>query len=129
MGYALLKTIHVSCVVVTFVLFWIRGWWMLSDSPRLRSTWVRVVPHVVDATLLVSAVALTMVIHQYPFAQSWLTVKLLAVAVYIGLGLVALRFGRSRGQRLAAWLGAQVVFVYIVAIALARDPTPLWHNA
>ena len=55
MSYALLKSIHLFCVVATFVLFWIRGWWMWSESPRRRARWVRLVPHVIDALLLASA--------------------------------------------------------------------------
>jgi hypothetical protein len=35
-----------------------------------------------------------------------------------------LRYGRTRGVRLAAWIAAQLVFAYIVAVALAHDPLP-----
>jgi uncharacterized membrane protein SirB2 len=62
--------------------------------------------------------------RQYPFVAGWLTAKVVALVVYIGLGMVALRRGRSRRARITAWIAAQAVFLYIVAVALARSPLP-----
>lgn len=86
---------------------------------------MKIVPHVVDTLLLASAVLLTMLIHQYPFVDAWLTAKVLGLLLYIALGMSALRLGRTRGARLAAWLAAQVVFFYIVAVAVTHRPLPL----
>ena len=97
---------------------------MLRDSPLLRARWIRVVPHIIDTTLLASAIALAVILRQYPLAVGWLTAKLLALLCYIGLGMIALRFGRTRGVRLLAWLAAQGVFFYIVAVALTHNPLP-----
>jgi hypothetical protein len=36
--------------------------------------------------------------------------------------MVALRFGRSLRVRRNAWLAALLVYLYIVAVALTRDP-------
>jgi len=100
---------------------------MMRDSPLLRVRWVRVLPHVVDTGLLASAVAMAIMTRQYPLVAGWLTVKVLALVCYIGLGMIALRFGRTRGERLTAWVGAQLVFFYIVAVALTHDPLP-WRS-
>jgi len=97
---------------------------MLRDSPLLRVRWVRVLPHVVDTGLLASAVAMAIMIRQYPLVAGWLTAKVLALFCYIGLGMIALRFGRTRGERLLAWLAAQAVFFYIIAVAVTRQPLP-----
>jgi len=102
----------------------VRGIWMLRDSPLLRVRWVRVLPHVVDTGLLASAVAMAIMIRQYPLVAGWLTAKVLALFCYIGLGMIALRFGRTRGERLLAWLAAQAVFFYIIAVAVTRQPLP-----
>ncbi len=126
--YATLKLIHVSCVVSSYALFFIRGVWMLRDSPLLRRRWVRIVPHAVDTLLLASAIALAMMLHQYPLVAGWLTAKVLALFAYIGLGIVAFRFARKRRMRFIAWLAAQAVFIYIVAVALTRNPLP-WMSA
>lgn len=122
--YPILKMIHVTCVAASYALFFVRGVWMFLGSPLLRKRWVRIVPHLIDTGLLTSAIAMAVVIRQYPFATDWLTAKLLALIVYIALGMVALRFARTRRTRLTAWLAAQAVFFYIVAVAVTRNPLP-----
>jgi uncharacterized membrane protein SirB2 len=122
--YPILKMIHVACVVASYVLFFVRGVWMLLGSPWLQKRWVRIVQHMIDTGLLASAVAMVIAIRQYPFSADWLTAKLLALICYIALGMVSLRFARTRGMRLAAWLAAQAVFFYIVAVAVTRNPLP-----
>lgn len=116
--------VHVTTVILSIGLFLIRGVWMLRESPRLRWRSVRILPHVNDTLLLLSAIWLTVLTHQYPVQQSWLTAKVVALAAYIGLGMIALRWGRTRPTRLGAWLGAIAVFLYIVAVAVTRNPQP-----
>ena len=124
MDYGSLKITHVSCVGISYALFVVRGVWMMRGSELLQRRWVRVVPHVVDTGLLASAIALAIIIHQYPFVNGWLTAKIVGLLAYIGLGMIALRRGETRATRVAAWLAAQVVFFYIVAVALTGRPLP-----
>ncbi|RPJ45033.1 MAG: regulator SirB [Betaproteobacteria bacterium] len=124
MDYAVLKLIHVSCVVTSYALFVVRGVWMMRQSPLLGQRWIRVIPHLVDTMLLASAVAMAVMTRQYPFGVGWLTAKLLALVCYIGLGMIALKRGSTRGARIAAWVSAQAVFFYIVAVAITRNPLP-----
>ena len=116
---------HVSTVGISFSLFLLRGVWMLRDNARLNQRWVRVLPHVVDTLLLASAITLAVMSAQYPFQAPWLTAKVLALLLYIGLGMMALRRGRTRTIRTASGFAALVVFGYIVAVAFSRDPWPL----
>jgi uncharacterized membrane protein SirB2 len=88
----------------------------------LERRWVKVLPHVNDTLLLAAAIALAWMLRQYPFVHGWLTAKVVALAGYILLGMVALRPGRARAVRVAAWAAAQVVFLYIVAVAYTRNP-------
>ena len=125
MDYASLKIVHVSCVVASYALFVVRGLWMMRESPHLQQPWVRILPHVVDTILLASAVALAVMSHQYPLANGWLTAKVAGLLIYIALGTVALKRGKTRRVRVTAWLAAQAVFVYIVAVAITRQPLPL----
>lgn len=124
MDYSLLKHLHLTTVAVTLALFILRGAWMMADSPRLQARWVRIVPHVNDTLLLASGLGLAVLIKQYPLVDGWLTAKLLALILYIGLGTLALKRGKSRGQRIAAWVAALLVLGYIVAVAVAHDPFP-----
>ena len=124
MDYAGLKLTHITCVVISYMLFVVRGIWMLRGSALLQRRWVRTVPHVVDTTLLASAIALTVITRQYPFASPWLTAKVIALVLYIALGMIALKHGKTKGVRITAWIAAQAVFGYIVAVALTRNPLP-----
>lgn len=122
--YAALKTVHVTCVAASYALFFARGVWMMRESALLLRRWVKILPHLIDTALLLSAIWMAVMIRQYPFVNAWLTAKLLGLVVYIGLGMVALKRGRARRTRIAAWVAAQAVFFYIVAVALTRNPLP-----
>lgn len=124
MDIAALKTLHVATAAISYALFFVRGIWMLSSSRLLTQRWVRVVPHVNDTVLLAAAIWMTIILQQYPGTHGWLTAKLAGLIAYIGLGMVALRHGKTRRVRLAAWIAAQLVFAYIVAVALTHDPLP-----
>jgi uncharacterized membrane protein SirB2 len=122
--YLLLKATHITCMVLSYLGFFVRGLWMMRGSPLLERRWVRIVPHVVDTLLLVSAIALVVLLRQNPLVQPWLAAKIIALVVYIVLGVFALRRGRTRTARIGFWIAAQAVFFYIVAVALTKYPLP-----
>jgi uncharacterized membrane protein SirB2 len=124
MDYVTIKIVHVSCAAISYVLFVGRGVWMMRELGILQLRWVKIVPHVVDTLLLASAVALAVMSHQYPLANGWLTAKVVGLLIYIGLGTIALKRGRMRRTRIAAWLAAQAVFFYVVGVAVTRQPLP-----
>lgn len=119
------KDIHVSCVIVTFLLFFVRGLWMIVDSDLLQRKWAKWVPPVIDTALLTSAIVLAVTIHQYPFVHAWLTAKVVALLFYIALGMLALTYGKTKNKRISAWLAAQLCFFYIVAVAITKTPLVL----
>jgi len=121
----LAKTIHVTCVFITFILFFVRGVWMIVDSELLQRKWTRRVPPLVDTLLLASAIVLAVTTRQYPIVDAWLTAKVVALFFYIGLGMLALTYGKTRQIRISSWIAAQLVFLYIVAVALTRNPLVL----
>ena len=122
--YTLLKYLHVGCAVLSGTGFVLRGAWMMRGSPMLARRWVRVLPHVVDTVLLASAIALAVMIRQYPLVQAWLTAKVLGLVAYIVLGTIALKRGRTRAVRITAFWGALLVFAYIVAVAITKSVVP-----
>lgn len=122
MDYTWVKYLHLSCAALSYAGFFARGVLMIRAAPLLHARWVRIAPHVVDTVLLASAIALAAMSQQYPFIESWLTAKVLALVAYIGIGTIALRRGSTKRARVAAWIAAQLVFLYIVAVAVARSP-------
>ena len=121
MNYPAIKNIHITFAAVSGAFFLLRGLWMLLDSPMLQQRWVKIVPHVVDTLLLTSALVLVLWSGQYPFVQTWLTAKVLALVAYIVLGTIALKRGKSKGVRSFALVAALATFPYIVAVAQTRQ--------
>ena len=122
MTYLALKHLHVACVVLSGLGFSLRGWWMLNDSPWLRTRLARVVPHVVDSVLLGSALVMAWQSSQYPFAQGWLTAKFFGLLAYILCGTMALKRARTKGRRVVFLVLALLAYAYIVGVALTRSP-------
>ena len=122
MIYLALKHLHVSCVALSGAGFFLRGVWMLRNSPLLQRRWVTIVPHVVDTLLLGSAISMAVISAQYPFALDWLTAKFFGLLAYILCGAMALKRGRSKAQRAFFFVCALAVFAYIVSVALTRNP-------
>ena len=118
----ILKAVHVSSALLSIFGFVLRGTWMLQGSPRLQARAARILPHIVDTVLLVSAIALAVRSTQYPLGQAWLTAKVLALLAYIALGSIALKYGKTRRVRVLSFCLAVVVFAYIVLVAMTRSP-------
>jgi uncharacterized membrane protein SirB2 len=122
MSYAAIKMIHVSSVVISYLLFSLRSIWMMRGSAVLKQRWVKITPHVVDTVLLVSAITLAIWLQQDPLHDSWLSAKVAGLFAYIGLGMMALRFGKTLKTRILAWIAAQAAFFYIVLVAVTKNP-------
>ena len=120
-SYVAVKYVHVAAVAASFGLFFLRGAWMMLDSARLGRRWVRIVPHVNDTLLLAAGIWLAFELRLSPAATPWLAAKLVALPVYVGLGALALRPGRPKQVRVAAWMAALAVFGYIAAVAVTRS--------
>ncbi len=118
----LLKSIHITSVAASYTLFLLRGIWLTRGSAIMLRRWVKIAPHSIDSVLLASAILLAWQLGYSPLNSPWLAAKILALLCYIGLGMVAFRFGKTRSLRIAAWLSAQAVFFYIVAVAVTHDP-------
>jgi uncharacterized membrane protein SirB2 len=112
---------HVSCAIISLSFFIVRGIWMILDNAMLQRPLIRVLPHVIDTMLLVSAVSLTLILEQYPFINGWLTAKLCALILYIILGTIALKRGRTKFIRIGAFGASIFVFAIIVGVALSHD--------
>ena len=125
MLYQIIKTTHILWAISSISFFIIRGIWMMRSSQSLAQSWVKMTSRSIDTALLVSAVGLMLVTDQFPGAMGWLTAKLTALLVYIGLGMVALHWGRTKKIRITAWIASLIVFSYIVSVALIRDPLSL----
>jgi len=120
--YSTLQTIHIACVIASGAGFLLRGALMLADSALLARRFTRIAPHVIDTVLLAAGVAMAVIAHLSPLAHPWLLAKIVALLVYIVLGSIALKHGRTRAIRGVAFAAATATYAYIVGVALTRSP-------
>lgn len=122
-GYEIAKLIHVGCALVSGAGFALRGWLYLGPRPVARSKLLKIAPHAVDTALLASALFLAISLGLSPGKAPWLMAKIAGLLGYIGLGLVAFRFGRTPAVQRGAFALALACFGYIVGVAITRSPT------
>lgn len=124
--YLSLRMIHITCVTIAAAGFLLRGVWMLQSSPLLDHRLTRTLPHINDTLLLGAAICMAWIANLNPLDHTWLLAKLIGLILYILLGSIALRRGRTLKVRAIAFAGALSAFGYIVAVALTRNPLPFW---
>jgi len=119
--YNALKLIHVTAAILTISGFALRGFWMLTASPNLNLRAVKIAPHIVDSVFLVSGIGLIWLLNLPVLSQPWLMAKLLALVVYVLLGTVALRRGKTKSTRTVAFVLAAITFTYIAGVAMSKS--------
>jgi uncharacterized membrane protein SirB2 len=122
MDYPLVKSIHLGAVALSGAGFFARGAASLAGAAWVRGRMARILPHVIDTVLLLSAVTLAWVMRLSPASTPWLAAKIAGLLVYIGLGVLALRPERPPAVRGAAFLGALATFAWIVSVAVTKQP-------
>jgi uncharacterized membrane protein SirB2 len=120
-AYLLAKQIHQLAAVILAVVFIARGLAMLAGGRARPRLWVTLVTHVNDTILLVCALYMAWLLG----FQDWVIAKLVGLALFIALGIVALKRGRTRGMRLAAFAAALAVLAYLFAVALSKRVVPI----
>ncbi len=119
--YMALKHSHMLFAMLSVLLLVVRFALLTKGSALLQTKFLKIVPHVVDTLLLLSAVSLMMTLSQYPISTPWLTDKVVGVAAYILMGVVALK-GRTPMLRIMAFLGALGWLSLVVRVAITKTP-------
>ena len=119
--FSLIKFVHITCALVSVSGFALRGYWAVVDSPLRRHRLVRVLPHVVDTLLLGTAVAMLVIWGVSPLQLSWVMAKIVALLLYIGLGMIVMRFARTQEGRVAAYVAALCCAGYILTVAYTHS--------
>jgi uncharacterized membrane protein SirB2 len=94
----------------------------IAAIPAANHRLLRLASYAIDTTLLIAAILLTSLLHQYPLADDWLTTKLLLLVLYIVLGTFALKRARTPSGRTVAFLSALLTFAYIIGVAITHRP-------
>jgi len=118
--YLMLKHAHAGFAYLTVLSFAARGLMMAAKPAWLVAKPVRIAPHLIDTLLLACAIALLVVGQLNPLHIPWLQAKIVALLVYIGLGTVALKRGKTPAVRWGAFFAALATVLYIVAVAKTK---------
>lgn len=114
--------VHIGCALLSGGGFFFRGILMMRGSDLLHARLIKLAPHVVDTVLLASAIILASQWGWAALEMPWLIAKIVALLFYIVIGSVALRRGKTKSVRVSAWVIALLVFAYIVAVAVTKNP-------
>ncbi len=123
-SYLFLKQIHIACVILSATGFCVRGLWMINRPQLLTLRWVRVAPHLVDTLLLASALGLVFQAGISTLQQPWMVAKIAGLLLYIVLGSIALKRGRTRAARISAFAAALATLGYITIVAFTKSALP-----
>lgn len=120
--YLEIRAVHIGAIILSGALLLLRG--VLHNL--LSASWVmawpiRTLSYTIDTMLLTAALMLMTIVRQYPFVDSWLTMKVILLLLYIYLGYMALR-GATGRVRWASLGGAALVYGFIISIARAHSP-------
>ncbi|MCK5881144.1 MAG: SirB2 family protein, partial [Sinobacterium sp.] len=61
--YMAFKHLHMTLALLSFIGFVVRSFWAAKGSSLLSNKWVKVVPHIIDTLLLLSAISLVIIIQ------------------------------------------------------------------
>jgi uncharacterized membrane protein SirB2 len=121
--YEFVKYIHVTAITLSISGFIFRVLLKLNDSPYQTKYWFKKLPHKVDIILLASALTMVYILGVNPFTTFWIAEKIIGLLLYIMLGMVALRWGKTKNIKIIAAGLAVMVFSYIVYVAHYKAPT------
>ena len=124
--YDEIHQVHIGAIMASGVLMLLRG---LAHN-LWAAAWVKAWPsrylsYTIDTILLTAAPMLMTIVGQYPFVDSWLTIKVMLVLLYIALGYAALR-GKGALLRWAGLGAAALTYGFIITIARAHHPLGLF---
>ncbi len=110
-----------TLVFVSIMLFIMRGGAKICQSTRFEQRWLKIVPHILDSLLLLSGIALSIIIAQYPLTDHWLTVKMLLLVGYIVLGMKTMKSTQPMQQR-TYFAAALCCVLLLVMVAKTHHP-------
>ncbi|WP_157670233.1 SirB2 family protein [Chitinibacter sp. GC72] len=122
--YLALKHLHMTLALLSGAFFVFRGVLMLRQSAWLQHKICKIAPHIIDTGLLASAIYLAITLQLSPGNSPWIAAKIGALLLYIVLGTIALKRGKTMPIRCTALIAALASYGYIVAVAITKNPQP-----
>jgi len=119
--YLTVKTIHMTCALISLTGFLFRAYLMLIESKWQHHKLVLVLPHVIDTFFLLSGATMAFMVNFGFFSQIWLTTKVTLLMLYLLFVSLTLNRGKTRRIRIVSFFLAIFTFGYIVGIAVNKS--------
>ncbi|MBX6392602.1 MAG: SirB2 family protein [Burkholderiales bacterium] len=124
MSYMAIKHLHLAAVALGILLLLLRGFWLSTGSGMLAKKWPLIVTHLNYGVLFLAGLALAFSLSGRLGDHPWLIAKVVGFVVLVILGARILPRMKTTGAKLAVWAIAVLLFIYIVAVALTKQPLP-----
>lgn len=121
--YFIVKHIHVVLVVASLAFFQIRYWRYKHFNFQPKRVF-KILPHIIDTLLLISGIGLATLTGFSPHNTDWLLFKIIAVVLYIILGIIAMRADGVTSK--TSYALATLTVIYIVLVAFNKVPWPIF---
>ena len=120
--YPDIKLLHVTSVMASGTLFFLRGLAVQFGAAIAMAVPVRYLSYAIDTVLLCAALLLVWTLRDVVTGSSWLWVKIMLLPAYVVLGSFALKRAGTRLSKLGFFLAALTVFLFMYGIARSHDP-------
>lgn len=121
------KVIHVLCAYLVGILFLSRGVLSLRKSELLQTRILKITPHIIDSSLLIFGLILMFSWKLWPTMHLWLLAKIIALFIYIGFGVLAMRRDNSLSKKLIGFVGGLITYIYIVGVAHSKSALSFFY--
>ncbi len=120
--YPQIKQAHVTLVSASGLLFAVRGAAVLAHQGwAMRTPWRRL-SYAIDTLLLTAGVTLWTLLGLNPVSSPWLGTKLALLLLYIVLGSLALKRGRTELARRVSYGAALATYAFMATVAVRHHP-------
>jgi uncharacterized membrane protein SirB2 len=119
--YSEVRLVHMLMAVASGSLLFIQGLISMPHADGWVYKSMRYLRYGVDTVLITAALMLTNIVQQYPFINSWLSVKFVLLLVYLCLGQLLFYTAGSPQQRFTAWGMALLTLLYIFSVATTQQ--------
>lgn len=112
-------------IIFSIVLFILRVRLLVIKSAELKKPTYRILPHINDSILLISAISLLVMGSIVPGNDNpWVIAKIIAMIIYILTGFYIFKSARSRQNIILMFIFALMIYAYIIHTALTKSFNP-----
>jgi uncharacterized membrane protein SirB2 len=104
--YMMIKHLHLTIIVLTFVFFVINLVLTMKASDMAKNKFLKITPHILYTLFVVTFIYLTTVIELYPFVNGWASSKLAGFVFYVLSITLALKWAKNNMWRIAGAISA-----------------------